>query len=61
MSLDHSHAPMSPQLRLRLWLLAWLEALLLPHRRRSRTAADTLAWIEREYACIHRDLHRDKS
>lgn len=60
MSLDHIHAPMTPRLRLRLWWLKHFEALLLRRRRRNDDfAAALLAWVDAEYARIHRDLHRD--
>lgn len=59
MSLDHSHAPMPPRLRLRLWLLMRLEAVLLPLRRSNSGVARVLAWIDEEYAHIHREIHRD--
>ncbi|OJU21712.1 MULTISPECIES: hypothetical protein [unclassified Sphingomonas] len=59
MSLDHTHAPMTPRLRLRLWWLKRLEMLLLPRRRNSDFATALLKWVDTEYARIHHDLHRD--
>ncbi|MCP4618438.1 MAG: hypothetical protein GY844_18630 [Bradyrhizobium sp.] len=56
---DHFHKPMPLALRLRLRLLTGLELLLLPHRRRSRTAASLLAWIDAEHVRIHDAVHRD--
>ncbi|MDH4744046.1 hypothetical protein OMP43_08465 [Sphingomonas sp. CBMAI 2297] len=49
------------KLRLRLRLLAGMEVLLLPHRRRSRAAADLLAWIDAEHVRIHHAVRRDRS
>ncbi|MGE7004318.1 hypothetical protein [Sphingomonas sp. NPDC049708] len=57
---DHP-MPMPLKLRLRLRLLAGMEILLLPHRRRSRAAADLLAWIDAEHVRIHHAVRRDRS